>query len=299
MTTLRSFRTIARVLAWALIVALLSACSQAYFWAVNAGVPESRAETAAYAPGPDHQLDIYRTDHPGHTPVVVFFHGGSWQSGHRQDYRFVAAALASHGVIVIVPDYRKSPQHPFPAFMQDAAAAVAWSKANAARFGGDPARLFVMGHSAGGQIAALLATDARYLHAVGMTPRDLAGVIGLAGPYDFLPITDPKIKIVFGPQQDWPLSQPVNFVDGDEPPFLLLHGASDRKVWPMNSEHLAKKLRARHEAVTLEIVPDTGHIGLINGFLSPRFSPVLSDSLRWMNATGTGGGAVAGQKPHL
>jgi acetyl esterase/lipase len=216
---------------------------------------------------------------------VVFFYGGSWQSGQRQDYRFVAAALASHGVIAIVPDYRKSPRYPFPAFMQDAAAAVAWSKANAVRYGGDPARIFVMGHSAGGQIAALLATDARYLQAVGMQPHDLAGVIGLAGPYDFLPITDPTIKTVFGPEKDWPLSQPVNFVDGDEPPFLLMHGASDTKVWPMNSEHLAAKLRAQHEAVTLEIVPDTGHIGLINGFASPRFSPVLDDSLRWIDAT--------------
>jgi len=266
-----------------LAVALLCGCSQAYCWAVNAGVSETRSEAAAYAPGAEGELDVYRTGGPKPAPVVVFFYGGSWQSGRRQDYRFVGAALASHGIVAVIPDYRKSPQYPFPAFMHDAASAVAWSKTNAARYGGDPARIFVMGHSAGGQIAALLATDAHYLQAVGMKPRDLAGVIGLAGPYDFLPITDPKIKIVFGPEKDWPLSQPVNFVDGDEPPFLLLHGASDRKVWPMNSQHLAAKLRAQHEAVTVEIVPDTGHIGLINGFVSPRFSPALNDSLRWID----------------
>jgi acetyl esterase/lipase len=252
---------------------------------VNAGASDSGPETADYAPGPDHQLDVYRAGAPGNAPVVVFFYGGSWQSGRRQDYRFVAAALARHGVVAIVPDYRKSPRHPFPAFMQDAAAAVAWARANASRYGGDPARIFVMGHSAGGQIAALLATDARYLRAVGMAPRDLAGAIGLAGPYDFLPIVDPKIKTVFGAEKDWPLSQPVNFVDGDEPPFLLLHGASDRKVRPMNSEHLAAKLRAQHEPVTLEIIPDTGHVGLVNGFVSSRFSPALDDSLRWIDAT--------------
>jgi acetyl esterase/lipase len=280
MTAFRSFPPIVLTLA----IALLSGCSQAYFWAVNADAPESRVETAAYAPGAEHELDVYRIRATTPAPVVVFFYGGSWQSGRRQDYRFVAAALASHGVLAIVPDYRKSPQYPFPAFMQDAAAAVAWTKANAARYGGDPARIYVMGHSAGGQIAALLATDGHYLQAVGMKPCDLAGVIGLAGPYDFLPITDPKIKTVFGPEKDWPLSQPVNFVDGDEPPFLLLHGATDNKVWPMNSEHLAAKLRAQHEAVTLEIVPDTGHIGLINGFVSRRFSPALDDSLRWIDA---------------
>jgi len=280
MTTFPSFRPILLALA----VALLCGCSQAYFWAVNAGVPETRAEAVAYAPDRDLRLDVYRTREPTSSPVVVFFYGGSWQSGRRQDYRFVGAALASNGIVAIIPDYRKSPQHPFPAFMQDAAAAIAWSRANAARYGGDPERIFVMGHSAGGQIVALLATDARYLRAVGMMPRDLAGVVGLAGPYDFLPITDPKIKTVFGPEKDWPLSQPINFVDGDEPPFLLMHGADDQKVWPMNSEHLAAKLRARHEAVTLEIVPGIGHIGLINGFVSRRFSPALDDSLRWINA---------------
>jgi len=186
--------------------------------------------------------------------------------------------------VVIVPDYRKSPAYPFPAFMHDAASAVAWSREHVGQYGGDPARIFVMGHSAGAQIAALLGTDARYLRMVGMRPRDLAGIIGLAGPYDFLPITDPKIKTVFGPEKDWPLSQPVNFVDGDEPPFLLLHGASDRKVWPMNSEHLAARLLAQREPVSLQLVPGTGHIGLLSGFLSPRFSPVLDDSLRWINA---------------
>lgn len=273
-----------RLIALILTVALLCGCSSTYFWILNAGAPESRMQTVAYATGTGHELDIYRPHDGKPAPVVVFFYGGSWQTGQRQDYRFVGASLASHGVLAIIPDYRKSPEHPFPAFMHDAAAAVAWAKAHAANYGGDPARVFVMGHSAGAHIAVLLATDARYLQDVGMKPRDLAGVIGLAGPYDFLPITDPRIKAVFGAETDWPQSQPVNFVDGDEPPFLLMHGASDNKVWPANSEHLAQKLRARHEPVTLEIIPDTGHIGLINGFLSPRFSPVLADSLRWIQA---------------
>jgi acetyl esterase/lipase len=141
-----------------------------------------------------------------------------------------------------------------------------------------------MGHSAGGHIAALLATDGRYLHAVGMAPRELDGVIGLAGPYDFLPFTDPKVQKVFGPEKEWPLSQPVNFVDGDEPPFLLLHGGADDLVWPRNSEHLAARLVARHEQVTLEILPGVGHIGLVSGFAYPRFSPALERSLDWIRA---------------
>ena len=273
-------------LAFAILAgALLSGCSQAYFWALNARAPAARAEVVAYAPGAGRALDVYRAAGAKSAPIVVFFYGGSWQRGRRQDYRFVGAALASRGVVAIIPDYRKSPQNPFPAFMQDAAAAVAWARANAAQYGGDPKRIFVMGHSAGAHIAALLATDGRYLQAVDMRPRDLAGAIGLAGPYDFLPITDPKIKAVFGPEKDWPVSQPVNFVDGDEPPFLLMHGAEDVTVRPMNSEHLAARLRVRQEPVTLELVPGTGHVGLINGFVSPRFSPVLDESLRWIEAT--------------
>jgi acetyl esterase/lipase len=280
MTALLSSRVAALLFA----VVVLSGCSEAYFWVINAHTPDSRVETASYGPDADQGLDVYRVRSDKPAPIVVFFYGGSWQSGRRQDYRFVGAALASRGVIAVLPDYRKSPQHPFPTFMHDAAAAVAWTKANATRLGGDRSRIFLMGHSAGGQIVALLATDASYLRAVAMRPRDLAGVIGLAGPYDFLPITEPDIKIVFGPEKDWPISQPVNYVDGDEPPFFLLHGTDDTRVRPANSEHLAARLRAQGEPVTLEMIPDTGHIGLINGFVSPRFSPVLEDSLRWINA---------------
>jgi len=285
MPSLRSCLSFAFVLA----VALLTGCSQVYFWTINAGDRDSRGETASYAPGSDQQLDVYRARAHGPAPVVVFFYGGSWRNGQRQDYRFVGKALAERGVVVVIPDYRKAPRYPFPAFMRDAASAVAWTRANIGRYGGDPTRIFVMGHSAGGQIAALLATDAEYLAAVGMRPRDLAGVIGLAGPYDFLPIVDPKIKAVFGAEKDWPRSQPVNFVDGDEPPFLLLHGASDTTVRPMNSEHLATKLQAQRESVVLKIVPATGHIGLLSGFASPRFSPVLEDSLDWISATDSRG----------
>jgi acetyl esterase/lipase len=276
-------------LALLLAAAPLTGCSQAYFWSINTGSRDSRGETVSYAPGSAQQLDVYRTQAHGPAPVVVFFYGGSWRNGQRQDYRFVAKALTERGIVVVIPDYRKAPRYRFPVFMHDAASAFSWTRAKIAGYGGDPTRIFVMGHSAGGQIAALLATDAEYLQAVGMRPRDLAGVIGLAGPYDFLPIVDPKIKAVFGAEKDWPRSQPVNFVDGDEPPFLLIHGASDTTVRPTNSQHLAAKLQGQREPVVLKIVPATGHIGLLSGFASPRFSPVLEDSVDWINATDSRG----------
>ena len=270
---------------------IATGCQGAYFATINAGVRDGDVRSFEYDAGHDLALDLYRPVAARPAPVVVFLYGGSWRNGERNYYRFVGTALARRGVLVIIPDYRKAPAAPFPAFMDDAARAVAWARAHAAEHGGDPARIHVMGHSAGAHIAALLATDDQYLRRVGMAPRDLAGVVGLAGPYDFLPITDPKIKDVFGAEADWPRSQPVNFVDGDEPPFLLLHGGADRTVWPRNSENLAAKLRATGEPVTLTIVPGVSHVGLVNGFLSPRFSPVLADSLQFIEATAARGTA--------
>jgi acetyl esterase/lipase len=129
--------------------------------------------------------------------VVVFFYGGSWNSGSRVDYRFVGEALASRGIVTVVADYRLYPQVRYPLFLRDGARAVAWTKAHIREFSGNPQRLYVMGHSSGGYNAAMLALDGEWLAAVGMSPRDLRGWIGLAGPNDFLPIKNPEVRPVF------------------------------------------------------------------------------------------------------
>lgn len=267
----------------ALFAFVLCGCQQAYFRALNLGVDDGR--TVQF--DSDHQLslDIYRPAGAGSgAPVVVFFYGGSWQSGERAYYRFVGQALAKRGVMVVIPDYRKAPDHPFPEFMRDGAKAIAWARANAAASGGDPSRLFLIGHSAGAQIAALLATDARYLGVHGMRPRDLAGVIGLAGPYDFLPLTDPAVMQALGPSSGWKDTQPINFVNGDEPAFLLLQGVADKRVDPGNAPRFAARLRENGVPVSVTMVPGVGHVGMINGFYSSRWSPALEDSVRWIAA---------------
>jgi acetyl esterase/lipase len=261
----------------------LAGCQQAYFHALNIGSDRPAPEVEVFDKAHGLSLDIDRpANASGAAPVVIFFYGGSWQHGRREYYRFVGRALSAQGFLVLVPDYRKAPAYRFPAFIDDAATATAWARAHAAQLGGDRRRIFLMGHSAGAHIAALLATDSRYLQAQAMRPRDLAGVIGLAGPYDFLPISNPRLQRVFANREQWPASQPVNFVDGDEPPFLLLHGGSDRKVAKQNSERLAAKLRAAGEPVTLHILPGIGHARLVDGFASPRFSPVLAETSDWI-----------------
>ncbi len=253
---------------------LSSGCERALFSVANRGtLPPT--DTVVYAMETGLALDVYRPEatraSTGAAPVVVFFYGGSWERGNRMQYRFVGSRLAENGVVAVVADYRTFPRAGFPDFMHDAAQAVAWARANAARYGGDPERVFIAGHSAGAQIAALLGTDGRYLAREGLRPDALAGVIGLSGPYDFA-ITG-RYRAVFGPPGQWPDAQAINFVDGDEPPFLLVHGDGDRVVEARDSVDLDARLRAQGVASTLLLVPGAGHFAPAAAFYDPSRSP--------------------------
>jgi acetyl esterase/lipase len=260
------------------LAVLLAACSPASL--LNATI--SRAGTSvthnvAYGPDPRQTLDIYRPDGAALAPVIVFFYGGSWNSGNKAMYPFVAATLARQGNIVVVPDYRLYPQVRFPLFLQDCARAVAWTQAHLREIGGDPARVFMMGHSAGAYNAVMLALDPTYLQQAGTSRAQLAGVIGLAGPYDFLPITGADIKPIFATVADGPQSQPITYVDGHAPPLLLLAGSADTTVLPRNTLALAAKVRAHGGYVEDRIFPGVAHIGLVIA-IAPVFqgkAPVL------------------------
>lgn len=277
--------------------ALLTAgCERALFGVANRGLPPPEA-SVRFAPELDLALDIYRPQGPRNrpAPVVVFFYGGAWQRGARAQYRFVGQRLAQHGVLAIVADYRTWPRAGFPAFVEDGARAVAWTRAHAAEHGGDPARLFLAGHSAGAQIAALLGADARYLRAHGLQPGQLAGVIGLSGPYDFS-ITGQYVPI-FGPATQWPAAQAVNAVDGDEPPFLLIHGAVDRVVEAEDSRRLARRLQALGVEAELVLMPGAGHSAPLLGLYDPAREPqVLPAMLRFVGAAAAGEGHGSGAR---
>jgi acetyl esterase/lipase len=244
----------------------------------------------AYAAEPRQRLDIYAPDEGTEParPIVVFFYGGSWESGDRSLYRFLGAELAARGIVTVIPDYRVYPEVRFPAFMHDAATATAWAHGHAGAFRGDPASLFLMGHSAGGQIATLLALDGEYLDADGLAPRQIAGVIGLAGPYDFLPLRSATLKAIFGPEPQWPRSQPINYVRPGAPPMLLAAGSDDTIVDPGNATRLAARLRAAGDAVTETIYPRIGHEMLIGAFATPLAfaAPVRRDVLGFIAARG-------------
>jgi acetyl esterase/lipase len=249
-----------------------------------------------YGAGPRQKLDVYQpravADTPaprGGYPVVVFFYGGSWVGGERGEYRFIGEALASNGILAIVADYRLYPQVRYPDFLRDCAQALAWAQREAPRYGGDATRLFVMGHSSGAYNAAMIALDPRWLAEVGLAPAALAGWIGLAGPYDFLPMTNVKAQPVFN-HPDYPAgSQPIDYVTRAAPPAFLGAAPGDDVVNPQrNTLQLAEKLRAAGVPVTLRMYAWTSHYTLIGAFARPlrTLEPVLADVVVFVRGDG-------------
>jgi acetyl esterase/lipase len=284
---LGNWRSLRIALASVFCALALAGCADVFFAVVDSAADRqnlTERRGIVFDAGNALELDAYVPRNAVNAPVVVFFYGGSWSNGKRHWYRYVGDALANHGVLVLVPDYRKFPDVHFPAFMHDAANAVAWAHEHAAEFGGDPQRLFVMGHSAGGQIAALLAADKRYLNGVGMRPRDLAGMIGVAGAYAFLPFVEDDPEIFGDTAQGRYDSQPINFIDGDEPPMLLLQGTGDDVVPPNNAEAMAERAHAMAAVARLKLYPDIDHAAIILAFARERTSraPVLADTLAFI-----------------
>ncbi|HEX8233231.1 MAG TPA: alpha/beta hydrolase [Caulobacteraceae bacterium] len=244
----------------------------------------------SYAAGPRHTLDIYRPARRAEpAPVVVFFYGGTWQMGDKADYAFVGKALAAKGFLAVIPDYRLYPEVRYPEFLRDGAQAVRWARDNASRYGGDPRRLFLMGHSAGAYNAVMLTVDERWLAQAGVDARrELRGTVGISGPYDFLPLSDPTLMTIFGPEATRPRTQPVAYVDGKEPPLLLLHGLKDTTVYPRNTERLAARVSEQGGRAEARFYKGLNHTGAIGAVAAPlRFlAPVLEDSVRFMERQG-------------
>lgn len=272
MTIMRT--TLLGLLAALPLAAGLIACSP--LTAINAlssGSASHVTRGLAYGPLPRQKLDLYAPKiRTGPVPVVVFFYGGNWTSGQRADYAFVGHALAARGYLAVIADYRLYPDVHYPEILQDAARAVAWAAMEAGRHGGDPTRLFVMGHSAGAYNAAMLALDASLLARHGMRPQDLRGWIGLAGPYDFLPIENPTARPVFF-YPDTPVSsQPIHHVTAAAPPALLIapQPGKDKLVNPgRNTGGLAAALRALDRPVTETYFDHVGHASLVASLAGP------------------------------
>lgn len=256
---------------------------------VNALSPGDRgsrrvARDLAYGSAARQRLDIYaprRADGP--VPVIFFVYGGSWMDGDRGNYAFAARALAALGYVTVVADYRLLPEVEYPGFLDDCAAAFAWTVENIDQYGGDPGRLALMGHSAGAYNAVMLALDRRFLAQAGLLDR-VRCVVGLSGPYDFFPFDGPISRRTFGAVANPATTQPINHVTASAPPMLLGTGDKDKLVYPRNSVALAARLRAVGVAVEEIHYPALGHAGPLLALGRPArgIAPVLADVARFL-----------------
>ena len=265
-----------------------AACSP--FRVLNA-LPADRAVRLAqgvpYGEGPRRTLDVYVPGAGGRgRPVLVFFYGGSWASGAKGDYAFAGRSLAADGFVTVVPDYRLVPQVRFPGFVEDGAAAIAYARAHAAEWGGDPDRLVIAGHSAGAYIAAMLALDPRFLARAGAPAGTVKAWAGLSGPYDFYPFDVKASQDAFGQASDPAATQPITFAGPGDPPTFLAHGSRDTTVKPRNTERLAARLRAAGVPVETHLYEGLDHKDVVLA-LTRTFrgkAPVRADMTRFLHS---------------
>ncbi|QUD89908.1 alpha/beta hydrolase [Phenylobacterium montanum] len=264
----------------------VAAAAQAFsrVGAFNAVTPRDPAKRVVHgeAYGPDRMqaVDVFAPVAAAEpAPVAVFFHGGGWQTGRRQEYGFVGRALASRGFLTVVAGYRLVPQIRYPAFLEDAAGAARWAVDHAAALGGDPARLAFIGHSAGGYIAVQLGYDTRYLHGAGVEPAHVRAVVGLSGPYSFLPLRTPATLATFSAAEDLDGTQPVNHARADGPAALLVHGGRDTAVTAGQSVRMGRAIEAAGGHAEVRIHQTLTHTDTILAFSRPfrRKAPILDE----------------------
>jgi acetyl esterase/lipase len=275
--------TLARRGLIASVLGLLGGCSPAAL--LNTTVSRQGFKLEAdipYGSNARQKLDVYTPDQPrADGKTVIFFYGGSWDSGAKGDYLFVGQALAARGITTIIPDYRVYPEVRYPAFLDDGAAATAWA---AKKVGVE--KLFVAGHSAGAYISIMLVANTPYLAAAGVDRMKLRGGIGISGPYDFLPLTSSRLQDIFG-GPDRRETQPITYARAPLPPILLLHGTTDTTVKPFNSERLAAAWRQAGGQAELKLYPDVEHIGIVGAFsgLLRGRAPTLDDTISFIDRT--------------
>ncbi|MBY0427677.1 MAG: alpha/beta hydrolase [Alphaproteobacteria bacterium] len=240
----------------------------------------------SYGTEPWQTADIYIPHNPDQKKfgVVVFFYGGRWTYGKKEDYHFIGNRLAEENFITVIPDYQKFPIAHFPSFVEDGAKAVSWVYDNINKYHGDKTHINVMGHSAGGHIGALLCADERYLMRQNKT---IHGVIhqfvGLAGPYAFTP-DEPDLEAIFAPPEQYAQMQVPTFIKGNEPPMLLMWGENDKDVGRFNMERLQSRIEEKKGVVHSIALPNIDHIGMLAAFtwLDDKKQPIMKNILDFL-----------------
>lgn len=233
---------------------------------VDAGAPDFDAKR--------HLLDVYapRQKSAPARPVVVFIHGGAWDSGSKNLYSFIGRRLAKQGLVAVVVSYRLAPAVQVPAMADDCARALRWVTQHIAEHGGDPSRIFVMGHSAGGGLAALLATDNRLFAQLGLATNPIKGVIlddpGGLDMFDYLQKMeypgDETYLIPFGKEPAvWREVSAMYHVRADSPPVLLYAGERTYPSIASSTRKFQKRLQELGLKHEFKILPGKKHVAMV------------------------------------
>ena len=239
----------------------------------------------AYGKNEKQILDVVYVENTKDCSVILFFHGGSWRWGQKDYHRAIGRQFAKSGVVFATANYRLYPEVRFPAFPEDAVIAVKWLRENVSKYGGNPKKIFLMGHSAGAHSMALVGLDESYLKQVGGDFSWVSGVIAMSCPYYFVPSKEFLYRDVFDVGRDHKEFMPLHHVDGGaEPPFLVMHGLFDPLVAVEGAEAFIRKVRAARGKVTRKIYSSHGHFSLVRRTTSWHLwpQPFLRDVLAFV-----------------
>ncbi len=251
----------------------------------------------AYGSDAREHLDVYRPRAAkAAAPVVIFLYGSRWQHGSKNEYHLLGQALTGRGLVAVVPDYRLYPQVVFPGWVADAARAVRWVGDSISSYGGDPNRIFIVGHSAGAHTAALLALDPQYLRRAGVAAGSVRGVVSLAGPVATA-WTDPDVRTLMGPPEGWRTTYPLEHAKGTGPPLLLLHGGMDKTVAFQNSVRLGSRIREHGGCARVVLYKNLTHVGIVIALAAPvlNLAPVMEEIVRFVRSPES---SCASHSPH-
>jgi acetyl esterase/lipase len=263
--------------------------------AVSRQVPEPAASVEAdlaYGEGEQQKLDLYLPARKDFV-TLVFVYGGGWHTGSRKSVTPVGKTFQELGYGCALLSHRLSPQDKFPAQIEDVAAAFAWVKAKIAAKGGDPKRVWLVGHSSGAHLCLLLAADAKYLKPHKLSPADIAGVIGLSPPVDLEPRKDGKgfgDALLAGRGADvfsrdtavMKEASPLRHVSRDLPRTLLIVGDRDFPMLEADAKAFVEKAQTVKASATLFVAKDCDHLGVVKSLLGDK-EPVLEQVLAFLD----------------
>jgi len=232
------------------------------------------------------KLDVYRPENGDGYPVLIFVHGGSWNSGEKELYAPVAQKFVPHGMVVVIPDYTLHPKVTYRAQTDEMAATIAWTIENISQFGGDPKRIIVSGHSAGAQLTALALSDPQWLKAWNHSASEVCGYIGVSSPFDInAQMTFERSKgneskllpAVFEGERNFANASATTYLQLGFPPALIIHGDSDTTVPFSISQTFNDKLVSLGGRSEFRLYEKTTHVGILFDALAQDPARLVTD----------------------